>query len=291
MYFVLLGTIFTSLIVSVCTTEQLSFSGGGAFGAVELGILKKIRENNPIKYDRYTGISAGGLNSGFLSHFIDIDEGIREAEEMYSTIRNKNIYKLLPNTGNSLLNTHPLHETLTNVITNMKSKPVIDTLIGTVNMFTGNLDIYKYNDIHSVEDKALLLMCTSAIPIVFPPVKYNNYLYADGGTLSNELLDIVHSSDYLNITYITPYDVMNENDMPINSITDMISRTFQIVKKNYNNPFTRLNHECNKPYGKITYYYVNSELLKEHSMLNFDKGIELINIGYNNMKSKTFVLC
>lgn len=291
MYFVLVGTLFTSLIVYVCTTEQLSFSGGGAFGAVELGILKKIRENNPIKYDRYTGISAGGLNSGFLSHFIDIDEGIREAEQMYSTIRNKNIYKLLPNTGNSLLNTHPLHETLTNVITNMKSKPVIDTLIGTVNMFTGNLDIYKYNDIYSVEDKALLLMCTSAIPIVFPPIKYNNYLYADGGTLSNELLDIVHSSDFLNITYITPYDVMNENDMPINSINDMISRTFQIVKKNYNNPFTRLNHECNKPYGKITYYYVNSELLKGHSMLNFDKGLELINIGYNNMKSKTFVLC
>lgn len=291
MYIVLIGTIFTTLLFSVYTTEQLSFSGGGAFGAVELGILKKIRENYPVRYDRYTGISAGGLNSGFLSHFTNIDEGIKEAEVMYSTISNKNVYKLLPSTGDSLLNTQPLHETLTTVITNMKSEPVVDTLIGTVNMYTGNLDIYKYNDNRSVEDKVLLLMCTSAIPIVFPPVKYKNYLYVDGGTLSNELLDIVHSTDYLNITYITPYGMMDENDTPINSITDMVTRTFQIVKRNYNNPFTRLNHECDKPYGEITYYYVDSKVLKEYSMLNFDKGNELMNIGYSNMKSKTYTLC
>jgi predicted acylesterase/phospholipase RssA len=291
MYVLLLGSIFSTLLFSVYTTEQLSFSGGGAFGAVELGILKKIRENYPVKYDRYTGISAGGLNSGFLSHFTNIDEGIKEAEVMYSTISNKNVYKLLPSTGDSLLNTHPLHETLTKVITNMKSEPVVDTLIGTVNLYTGNLDIYKYNDNRSVEDKVLLLMCTSAIPIVFPPVKYKNYLYVDGGTLSNELLDIVHSTDYLNITYITPYGMMDENDTPINSITDMVTRTFQIVKRNYNNPFTRLNHECDKPYGEITYYYVDSKVLKEYSMLNFDKGNELMNIGYSNMKSKTYTLC
>jgi hypothetical protein len=84
---------------------------------------------------------------------------------------------------------------------------------------------------------------------------------------------------------------MDENDTPINSITDMVTRTFQIVKRNYNNPFTRLNHECDKPYGEITYYYVDSKVLKEYSMLNFDKGNELMNIGYSNMKSKTYMLC
>ena len=204
MYFLFVGTLFVTFLKSISATNQLSFSGGGAFGAVELGILKKIRESYPVNYDRYTGISAGGLNSGFLSHFADIDEGIKEAEEMYSTIRNKDIYEMLPDTGVSLLNTKPLHKTLTSIITNLKSEPIIYTLIGTVNLNTGNLDIYTYNDNHSIEDKVLLLMSTSAIPIAFPPVKYKNYMYADGGTLSNELLDVVHSSDYLNITYISP---------------------------------------------------------------------------------------
>jgi len=291
MYTLFIGTLFAMFILSINATEQLSFSGGGAFGAVEIGILKKIRESYPVKYDRYTGISAGGLNSGFLSHFADIDEGIKQAENMYSTIRNKNIYEILPDTGVSLLNTHPLHKTLTSVVTNMKSSPVIDTFIGAVNLNTGNLDIYTYNDNHSIEDKVLLLMSTSAIPVVFPPVKYQNYMYADGGTLSNELLDIIHSSDYLNITYISPYGLMDENDSPIDSIKDMVMRTFQIVKKNYNNPFTRLNHECNKPYGEITYYYVDSKALNGFSMLNFDKGIELVNIGYSKMKSKKYALC
>jgi patatin-like phospholipase/acyl hydrolase len=290
MYFLLIG-MFATLMMSVGATEQLSFSGGGAFGAVEIGILKKIRETYPVNYDRYTGISAGGLNSGFLSHFSDIDEGIKEAEDMYSTIRNKNVYEILPDTGVSLLNTHPLHKTLTSVIVNMKSGPVIETLIGTVNLNTGNLDIYKYNDNHSIEDKVLLLMSTSAIPVAFPPVKYKNYMYVDGGTLSNELLDVVHLPSYLNITYISPYGLMEENNSPIDSIKDMVTRTFQIVKKNYNNPFTRLNHECDKPYGEITYYYVDSKALNGFSMLNFDKGAELIAIGYNHVKYKKYMIC
>ena len=291
MYALFFGTMFVSFMMTICATEQLSFSGGGAFGAVEIGILKKIRESYPVKYDRYTGISAGGLNSGFLSHFANIDEGIKEAEEMYSTIRNKNIYEILPDTGVSLLNTQPLHKTLTSIVTNMKSSPIIDTLIGAVNMNTGNLDIYTYNDNHSTEDKVLLLMSTSAIPVVFPPVKYKKYMYVDGGTLSNELLDVVHSSDYLNITYITPYELMGENNSTIDSIKDMVVRTFQIVKNNYNNPFTRLNHECNNPYGEINYYYVDSKMLIGFSMLNFDKGSELISIGYNNVKYNKYTLC
>ena len=291
MYIFLVGTLCSVLMITISATEQLSFSGGGAFGAVEIGILKKIRESQPINYDRYTGISAGGLNAGFLSHFADIDEGIKEAEEMYSTIRNKNVYEILPVTRVSLLNTHPLNKTLTSIVTNMNSPPVIETLIGAVNLNTGNLDIYKYNDNNLVEDKVLLLMSTSAIPIAFPPIKYNKYMYADGGTLSNELLDIVHSSDYLNITYITPYGLMDEDDTSIDSITDMIERTFQLVKKNYNNPFTRLYQDCDKPYGEITYYYVDSEMLNNFTMLNFDKGKDLIAIGYNHVKSKKYTLC
>ena len=66
MYFLFIGTMFATFLTSINATNQLSFSGGGAFGAVELGILKKIRESYPVKYDRYTGISAGGLNSGFM---------------------------------------------------------------------------------------------------------------------------------------------------------------------------------------------------------------------------------
>lgn len=271
--------------------EQISFSGGGAFGAVEIGILKRIISENPKKYDRYTGISAGGLNCGFLSYYSNINEGIKDAETMYSNIRNNDVYEILPITSNSLLNTKPLYNTLKTIITNKTNEPVIETLIGAVNLYTGNLDTYKYDSTLNTEDKVKLLMSTSAIPMVFPPIKFKEYMYADGGTLSDELLDIVHSSSYLNITFISPFVMFTENDNTINTIEDMITRTIQIVKKNYNNPLSQLNQECEVPYGEVNYYYVDGTALSEYSMLNFNKGKELINIGYLNIKSKKYKLC
>ena len=47
------------LVCSISALNQLSFSGGGSFGAVEIGILKKVIElNKNTNYDLYTGISA-----------------------------------------------------------------------------------------------------------------------------------------------------------------------------------------------------------------------------------------
>jgi predicted acylesterase/phospholipase RssA len=279
------------LLVLSNATEQISFSGGGAFGAVEIGILKRILSEKSKKYDRYTGISAGGLNSGFLSYYSNINDGVKAAEIMYSNLRNNDVYEILPITGNSLLNTQPLYKTLKTIIRKMTNEPVIETMIGAVNLYTGNLDTYMYDSTLHIEDKIKLLMSTSAIPVVFPPIKFKDYMYVDGGTLSNELLDIIHSSDYLNITYITPYDTMIEDDSTIDTIEEMVMRIFRVVKHNYNNPISQLNQNCKTPYGEINYYYVPQTVLSGYSMLNFNKGAELIDIGYMNTRSKKYKLC
>ena len=64
--------------------NQLSFSGGGSFGAVEIGILKRILDTDNKQYDLYTGISAGALNSGFLSYFSDLKTGVKAVENIYA---------------------------------------------------------------------------------------------------------------------------------------------------------------------------------------------------------------
>ena len=46
----------------------LSFSGAGSFGAVEVGILDRMSSSLPT-FDMLTGVSAGGLNVGFLSYY------------------------------------------------------------------------------------------------------------------------------------------------------------------------------------------------------------------------------
>jgi len=285
---------FVSSAFSQATFNQVSFSGGGALGAVEIGIFKRILELEPSykTYDLYTGISAGALNSGFLSYFKDPKKGVMNAEKIYAGLRNHMIYAVLPLTGVSIFNTQPLKDTLTSVVSKMPKKPAVHTLIGATNMYSGNLDVYTFED-QSDEDKVLLMMSSSAIPGMFPPIEFKDWIYADGGTLSNELLQIERpaSGQYLNITYITPYDGYSYNDDPIDSLETMIKRTVSILLANYNDPLTSMYQNCKTPIGELNQFYVPNEYLDGYTMLNFDHGQELIDIGYNHLKSRKFKLC
>ena len=95
------------------------------------------------EYDLYTGISAGALNAGYLSYYKNLNLGIKSAELLYTNIKNRMIYDLLPTTGISLLNTTPLQKTLTNIVQTMPNAPAIHTLIGATNLYSGKLDIYS----------------------------------------------------------------------------------------------------------------------------------------------------
>ena len=271
--------------------NQLSFSGGGSFGAVEIGILKRILETDNKQYDLYTGISAGALNSGFLSYFSDLKTGVKSVEKIYARMHNLMIYNVFPPTGVSVLNTDPLFKTLTGIIDNMPNDPVVNTLIGATNMYSGNLDVYSFED-NNDANKVLLLMSSSAIPGVFPPIKYNGQLYADGGTLSNELLQVKgNTGKYINITYITPSQGYTYNDDPIDTLKEMLMRVFKIVSSNFNNPIVTLNQNCDQPVGEINKYFVSSDYLKDYNSLNFDNGQELIDIGYKYAQRQKLKLC
>ena len=289
LYFIL----FIQMLFSFTNAfNQLSLSGGGSFGAVEIGILKRIVEKEPENkvYDLYTGISAGALNAGFLSYFSNLKTGVKSAEKLYANIHNLLVYELEPFTGLSLLNTEPLAKTLTKVINGMPNSPVVHTLIGATNLYSGNLDVYTFED-NDDYNKVLLLLSSSAIPGIFPPVNYNGQLYADGGTLSNELLQVEGQTGYLNITYITPYEGYIYNNEPITSLKDMIKRTLDIVISNFNNPLATLNQNCLKPVGEINKYFVSPEHLEDYNSLNFDTGPELVDIGYKYATSRKYKIC
>lgn len=269
--------------------NQLSFSGGGAFGAVELGIIKRLQHDHPQHYDIYTGISAGGINAGFLSHYKNLNEGIISGEVFYKNLKSRMIYKYYPSTEVSILNSEPLRNTLTNILTSLPNSS-IPTYIGATNLYTGNLDVFSYENM-SLDDQVSILMCTSAIPVVFPPINFQESQYADGGTLDNELLDIIHDGSYLNITYISPSFGSIYNNTEITSLTQMALRVVKIVASNFNNLEALLNQDCQEPYGELHHYSVDSSLLNGYSMLDFDQGELLMNIGYNNMEHRKLKLC
>ena len=89
---------FLTLLKTIVSLNQLAFSGGGSFGAVEIGILKRINQIEKKKYDIYTGISAGGLNAGFLSYYKDLTLGIKNAERTRVIARRNTAMANLNNT-------------------------------------------------------------------------------------------------------------------------------------------------------------------------------------------------
>lgn len=281
---------FISCAFSTLGLNQLAFSGGGAFGAVEIGILKKLQTINNNKFDIYTGISAGGINAGYLSHFKNLDEGIKTAEIFYDTIKNRMIYSIRPETNVSLLNTEPMRKTFTNILGKLPES-LVETYIGTTNLYSGNLDVYRYDLLKTNDEHVDLLMCTSAIPVVFPPIMFKGSQYADGGVLQNELIDITHDDSYLNITFITPSVGSLYDNTEITSIKEMILRTGKIVVNNFNNAIPKLNKNCENIIGEINKYYVDPQLLSNYNMLNFDNGAELIKIGYDNIQHEKSYIC
>ena len=279
-----------SLPLSCKSINQLSFSGGGSFGAVEIGILHKIRNFYKVNYDIHTGISAGGINAAFLSHFSNIDEGIVHAKHMYDNTKNNDVFSLVPPTHISVLNTNPLQCTLYNKIKSL-NKPVIPTYVGATNLYTGNLDVFRYDVQTNIQDMVSILLCTSAIPIIFPPISFNNAQYADGGTLQNELLTFHQNNDYLNITFITPFVHNIYDDTPIKTLSQMTHRTFDIIKHSFNNEFSKINDNCDTYTGEINRYYVDYNLLRNYDMLNFNDGQMLYEIGYNHTIHDTIYIC
>jgi len=271
------------------TYNVLSFSGGGAFGALEIGLLSKIHDTEPYEqYDLYTGVSAGGLNAGFLSHYENLDQGIQDAKKMYSAIKTKDVYEYKNRPSLGLLNTTPLRNTITGIL-QQQPEPFKKTIIGATNLYTGKMDKYYYNEL-SLEDRIDLLMSTTAIPILFPPVSFKNKLYADGGLITNEIVSDIVSERYINVTFITPYSFLSPK-YNLSTFPDIIKRNFEIFSNTFNNEISKLNLECSKPRGEINMYYVNSDVLKNYSLLNFDNGEELIKIGYECMMKDKYVLC
>jgi hypothetical protein len=97
--------------------------------------------------------------------------------------------------------------------------------------------------------------------------------------------------NYINITFVTPYEGYIYDNTPINSLKEMIKRTINIVTSNFNNQMAKINQNCESPIGEINKYSVPSDVLKNYNILNFDKGDELINIGYKNMIHRKYKIC
>lgn len=167
------------------TCNVLALSGGASRGAFEAGIVANLL-NNSKRYDVITGVSAGAINGAYISSIPDeeysnIDQLILNMKSLWSNLKSSDVYhyELFLN-KESVFDTKPLRNTLHSIFDSRQlHKPFI---FSSVSLIDGEQVIFTGDNI--VDE----LMSSTAIPFAFPPYRYNNNLFVDGGLMGNVLI-------------------------------------------------------------------------------------------------------
>lgn len=293
--------LFTATVTSAPTTPAicnvLALSGGGAFGAVEMGMLDGLTAAGqaPSHYDVVTGISAGGLNTGFLSYFDDVREALPVIHGIYANITTPDVYVpayLSIFSKWAIYDNSPLKNTLRAAIqSRVASAGAPLAMIGATNINTSALDVFVFND-KTLEEKLDVLIATSSIPLAFPPHVINGTLYVDGGLISSELIKQVigyKACDSYNVTFLSAYRKDAPNGV-VSGFFSYVSAVFHTLYRAFDSQFSQ-ETGCPLPRGTILACYPTAAALDEYSMLNFDYGAELYALARDGFQCDTIPLC
>lgn len=303
--FSFLGSLFSVLsspIPEHC--DILSLSGGGSFGAVEIGILDDLleKEDIPRYYDVITGISAGGLNAAFLSTHHDISKSVKAIIPIYKELKTSDVYKqsysIFKKWG--WYDTTPLEGFIARVLNNTVMIPSIQpsskkrsTLIGSTNLNTEKLEIHHFYVGDNIDRKVDILMATTAIPILFPPRDIRGEFHVDGGVLTNEMV-----TEALSFKKCKTYDIYLINaknkksiSKEITGFTNYMKTLFSVFMNIFDNELSRINMVCMFSNTRLHIYYPNTTELEQFSILDFDHGTELYTLGKNHYYKVDKYIC
>jgi hypothetical protein len=186
--------------------DVLSISGGGAKGAFGAGFFEGWGEieSGPFvrpEFDVIAGVSTGALIAPFV--FIGTDEAYTSAADFYANpepnwIKKRGVINFLPSHISMFNNCH-LQDTIRRAIAPAMIEALARVadedrllLIGTTNLDVGAGHVFNLGEEarQALEDPASdrvaeILLASSSIPGVFPPIEIEGMLYADGGATSN----------------------------------------------------------------------------------------------------------
>ena len=266
--------------------DTLILSGGGPSGTAYAGIFKYLFENNIIDKE-LNGIkeiittSIGIMFSIF--YILKLNESVIEnivmGVDYLSTldIDNLEINDLLVEYG--LFNNDILANTIKSIIKNTLNKEDITlreffditSIKLTVKVYNTTKNITEYISYENNPDLklSLLTQMTTAIPLFFKPIQYNDCLYVDGGLKGNLPIEACNSDNYLGIL-----------------IKGGISKS--VDKSTLLEYFPILNFIKSLMNVDIQYDYENIIIIEINKGLNFDisntEKKVIINLGYQKTK-------
>lgn len=184
----------------------LILSGGGARGAYQAGVTLAIAEiatqlGHEHPFQVYSGVSAGGINAAILaSHQGSFYQGSERLRALWSSVTTESVYHadLLGQKTGALFSTNPLRNLIKdscqfeNIQENINLKQLHGVSLtaleyGTLSSRTfiqGSNDIMPWERPMHRSEKCRLteehVMASTAIPLLFPPVRIGSQFYGDG---------------------------------------------------------------------------------------------------------------
>jgi predicted acylesterase/phospholipase RssA len=281
----MLKFIFSTILLTSFSLacNVLTLSGGGAYGSFEAGVISKLFESGST-YDIITGVSAGSLNTAYLS-------SIKSGEEKYHTLEFKNLWTSIKTNdilhkvyflnGLSLYDNKPVKTKLNEIFSNITT--IRDIKIGATSLIDGTSRVFNKNDIlnYGLVD---ILMSSIAIPIALPPYPFLNDIFVDGGLTSNVLLNegINYCVDnfpleniYVDVIVcgkkIGKYESLTMN------IKDIAERMISIIAEQVE--YSELLHPVLE--NNVFIRVFEQQHQDSYGLLDFDETETLYNEGYN----------
>lgn len=246
----------------------LSLSGGGSHGAYQAGIIANISnkyENFEDGWDVLLGVSAGSLNALGISHYNKpLNETIEYVKRVWCDMKISDVYNYHLSLK-SIFDTTPFRKLLENNIkdSNILMKP---TIISATSLKLGKRVLFD-NDVGTEVDLDQF-MASSAMPILFPAIEYNNDLYIDGGISGNILvLEGLHycKSKFVEIDIVIT-SKLSKLEFTENSIFYIIPRLLSILKN--------------------LLFYSEIENIKESYKCKYDNYLQKVKVNLYSLSKK-----
>ncbi len=210
------------------------FSGGNIRGALQVGAVQALLADPSRRPDLIVGTSIGAINGAHIAANPTLDGALHLAE-IWRSIRRADVYPggrwrilwRLIRRRDSLYPNERLRSMLKRTVTEAKTFGELQIpLYVTASTLNSNA-IYVWGDEPSAAISEALLTST-AVPAIFPPMRYSGYEYVDGGILTNLPLDVAVDRG---ATEIYAFDVsyLNETLPSVNGAIAMMQRTIQIM--------------------------------------------------------------
>jgi NTE family protein len=263
--------------------DTIVFSGGGVKGFVFIGAVKFLEEINIMKnITTYIGTSIGAYFAILYIIGYTSDELYQFVKKFdFMNTNNFKFNKIFENLSlddcnnftvifNNLLKNKNIKEDIT--LLELYKKTNLKLILTTVCLTDKKLEYVSHENYPNLPLITALRMSTS-IPLFYPPVKFSNKLYIDGGILNNFPIDIVNYKldEVIGINIIFDFDCKDN----YNNIFDYIKDIFNLYI-NKNQKYINNNNIYNIPVKNANPLDMN---------LSKEKKKELMKSGYDYMKN------